>query len=69
MSKQTSGQQPDIECAKCGIRVSLGKVTVSYLGTNFPVELYKCSECGMVFIPEELATGKMEQVEKALEDK
>jgi len=39
------------------------------LGSNFPVELYKCSQCGLVFIPEELAKGKMDQVEKALEDK
>lgn len=69
MSKPISAQPPNIECVKCGIKVTLGKVTVSYLGTSFPVELYKCSKCGMVFIPEELATGKMEQVEKALEDK
>jgi hypothetical protein len=69
MSSQPNLQQPKILCVKCGIPLTLGKVTLSYLGSNFPVDLYKCSQCGLVFIPEELARGKMEQVEKALEDK
>lgn len=61
--------QDSIICNKCKIPLTLGKVTLSYLGSDFPVELYKCSQCGLVFIPEELARGKMDQVEKALEDK
>ena len=61
--------QDAIICNKCSILLTLGKVTLSYLGSDFPVELYKCSQCGLVFIPEELARGKMEQVEQALEDK
>lgn len=61
--------QEQIICNKCDIPLALGKVTLSYLGSDFPVELYKCSQCGLVFIPEELARGKMDQVEKALEDK
>jgi predicted RNA-binding Zn-ribbon protein involved in translation (DUF1610 family) len=31
--------------------------------------LWKCPECGKVLIPKELATGRMLQVEQALEDK
>lgn len=69
MSKQTAGPEPTLICAKCGIKLTLGKVTLAYLGSTFPVELYKCSECGQVYIPEELANGKMKQVEAALEDK
>jgi hypothetical protein len=46
-----------------------GKVDISYLGNSFPVELLKCPNCGLVLIPEELALGKMAEVEKALEDK
>jgi hypothetical protein len=68
MGEQTS-QQQKIICVKCDIPLTLGKVTLSYMGSNFPVELYKCSQCGLVFIPEELARGKMQQVEAALEDK
>lgn len=58
-----------IICCTCGVALTLGKVTLSYLGSKFPVELYRCSECGLVYIPEELACGKMLQVEAALEDK
>lgn len=69
MSKIT-GQQPiNIVCVTCGINLTLGKATLSYLGSSFPVELYRCSQCGLVYIPEELANGKMQQVEAALEDK
>ena len=69
MSKQTDQPQINIVCAKCGINLTLGKVTLSYLGSSFPVELYKCSQCGLVYIPQELANGKMKQVEAAMEDK
>ncbi len=56
-------------CSLCNIKMKPGKVTLSYLGSTFPVELNRCEKCGMVYIPEELATGKMDQVEKTLEDK
>ena len=61
--------EPKLTCERCRIPLSLGKVTVSYLGSEFPVELLKCASCGTVFVPEELATGKMLQVEQALGDK
>ena len=47
----------------------MGKVTVSYMGAKFPIELLRCPGCGLVYVPESLATGKMEQVEQSLEDK
>lgn len=56
-------------CGRCAQPLKIGKVTLTYLGNSFPVSLPKCSGCGMVFIPEELALGKMLRVEKALEDK
>jgi hypothetical protein len=46
-----------------------GKVTVSYMGSSFPVELLRCPRCGLVLITEDLALGKMLEVEKTLEDK
>ncbi len=57
------------ECAACGVPLATGKVMVAYLGSAYPVELLKCPSCGLVFIPEELALGKMLEVEKSLEDK
>jgi hypothetical protein len=56
-------------CGKCKVPLSPGTVTASYLGSEFPIELWKCPVCGKVLVPESLATGKMLQVEQALEDK
>ncbi|MEW5954759.1 MAG: DVU_1557 family redox protein [Bacillota bacterium] len=68
---QTKGQPEEkvIECLKCGIVMEAGKVEVMYLNNKFPVQLPKCPKCGLVYISEELATGKMLEVEKAMEDK
>lgn len=56
-------------CGKCKVPLQVGKVTASYLGSEFPIELWKCPQCGKILVPETLATGKMLQVEQALEDK
>jgi len=57
------------ECLKCGIPLETGKVSVSYMGSSFKVDLLKCKKCGLVLITEELALGKMLEVEQILEDK
>ncbi|BAF58862.1 MAG: hypothetical protein HPY89_07335 [Pelotomaculum sp.] len=57
------------QCFRCGLPLVLGKVTVTYMDNKFPVELFKCPGCGLVLVPEEMATGKMAEVEKTLEDK
>jgi RNase P subunit RPR2 len=56
-------------CGKCKEALVKAKAVASYLGAEFPVELMRCPKCGFVHIPEALATGKMLQVEQALEDK
>ena len=56
-------------CDKCKEKLVLSKVKVAYLGGNFEVELLKCPKCNNVFIEEDLALGKMLEVEKGLEDK
>jgi hypothetical protein len=56
-------------CSRCGEPLVPGKVTVAYLGSAYPVDLLKCPKCGLVLVPEDLALGKMVEVEKALEDK
>ena len=58
-----------LSCAKCKQDLVPGKVTVSYLGNSFPLELLKCPSCGLVFVSEDLATGKMLQEEQEMEDK
>lgn len=66
---QNQPEQKNWECVKCGVFMERGKVNISYMGSQFPVELLKCPKCGLVFIPEELVLGKMAEVEKSLEDK
>ena len=39
------------------------------IDNGFPVELPVCPVCGFVYVPEELALGKVASVERALEVK
>lgn len=57
------------KCGKCGGELQRGSVKASYLGNDFVVEELKCLSCGLVLITEELALGKMLEVEQTLEDK
>jgi Zn-finger nucleic acid-binding protein len=44
-------------------------VELQYMENVFKVELPLCPKCGAVLISEELALGKMLEVEQLLEDK
>lgn len=57
------------KCSQCGEALQMGTVTVTYLGNEIRVEELKCPRCGLVLITEELAMGKMFEVEQSLEDK
>lgn len=59
----------DWRCAKCSETLEMRTVEVAYMGSKYPVELPRCPRCGIVFIPEDLAVGKMARIEKILEDK
>lgn len=56
-------------CSKCNVLLEPGKVHITYLISTFPAEILKCPKCGMIYIPEDVALGKMVEVEKTLEDK
>ncbi len=56
-------------CDQCNVALETGKVNIGYLGSMFPADLLRCPKCGQVFIPEDVALGKMAEVEKLLEDK
>lgn len=62
-------ESPEWLCANCSIPLKTAQVTVAYLGNAYPVDLLRCPRCGLVLVPEELALGKMAEVEKTLEDK
>jgi len=56
-------------CEPCGAPLEQGKVELDYLGNTFHVELPVCPKCGAVFVYEELALGRILEVEQLLEDK
>jgi hypothetical protein len=64
-----SGDALKWTCATCAVRLETRKVEVAYRGSKYPVELPRCPICGTVFVSEQLALGKMAQVEQLLEDK
>lgn len=61
--------ESDWRCAKCDEPLTPRIVDIGYLGNTFTVELLACAKCGLVFVPEDLALGKMFEVEQLLEDK
>ena len=56
-------------CNKCGVPLEKIRVNFRYLGKQFEHPVDRCPKCGQVYIPEELAKGRMADVEKTLEDK
>jgi len=62
-------QAKEWACNSCGVPLEMSKVEVAYRGSKYPVELPRCPKCGIVFISEELAVGKMAEIERLLEDK
>jgi hypothetical protein len=57
------------KCRKCDRELVLKKTVLTYLGHSVSHELPTCPKCGKVYICEELAEGKMSEVEQVLEDK
>lgn len=66
-----AGTEPrqDLLCEKCGVPMTPIKTQFSYLDHSFHTEVPRCPKCGQVFIAEELAAGRMSEVEASLEDK
>ena len=56
-------------CFKCNQPLVVGPALVDYLGNKLTTDLPICPSCAMVFISEQLAVGKVAEVEKLLEDK
>jgi len=56
-------------CSRCKVKMKPVEVTFKYLKRSFRHEVLRCPECGQVYIPEELAKGRMAEVEAVLEEK
>mgnify|MGYP000123807951 CR=1 FL=1 len=57
------------KCWKCAKELRPKKTVFSYLGHTFSHEVLACPSCGQVFIPKELAEGRIAEVEEQFEDK
>lgn len=57
------------KCHRCDCYLVAGPVAVEYMGNRFNTELPKCPDCGFVLVTEDVAMGKMAEVEQILEDK
>ncbi len=56
-------------CSPCNEVLQPGMVDLHYMGNVFKVELPVCPKCSAVLISEDLALGRMLEVEQLLEDK
>ena len=56
-------------CNKCRVPLEEIEVTFRYLTKQFRPKVSRCPQCGQVYIPEDLAKGRMAEVEKILEEK
>ena len=56
-------------CSFCNVEMEMKKTQFEYLNHIFSTDILRCPKCGTSFIPEELARGRMVEVESQLEDK
>lgn len=57
------------KCLKCDEELVQGNTLFNYLGMSFSHDVLRCPKCRKVFIPRELAEGRMAEVEMMMEDK
>ena len=56
-------------CGRCLVPLEPVETKFSYLGHEFSHHIPRCPKCGQAHIPEELAAGRIAEVEAMLEDK
>ncbi|HWP79783.1 MAG TPA: hypothetical protein VN446_03995 [Candidatus Acidoferrum sp.] len=61
--------ESDLYCGLCNLKLIPKQVEFSYVGTVFHHTFLCCPKCGQVLIPEDIARGRMAEVEQELEDK
>jgi NAD-dependent SIR2 family protein deacetylase len=59
----------EVICVKCAVPLEEADVHVAYLGCTMDGRAPRCPKCGQVYISEELANGRIAQLEQILEDK
>jgi predicted RNA-binding Zn-ribbon protein involved in translation (DUF1610 family) len=62
-------EKKTLTCYRCNVELKAQKTYFEYLGHSFHADVLRCPECGEVYIPEDLAKGRIAEVEMQLEDK
>ena len=65
----SEANEQKIKCLRCNEYLVPTKTLLKYLGHQMTYEFQRCPVCGQVFVTEEIAKGKMHEVEMTLEDK
>ena len=67
-SKPVHGET-GLTCELCNVEMKEMNADFSYLGRSFRHKVMRCPVCGLAYIPEALARGRIRDVEMSLEDK
>lgn len=59
----------ELKCGKCGVPLEPMEAHFKYLKRQFKYTVPRCPKCGFVYISEDLANGRIKEVETVLEDK
>lgn len=62
-------KEKNLICYLCQVELKPAKTFFEYLGHSFHTDVLRCPKCGQVLITEDLAKGRMADVEMELEDK
>lgn len=56
-------------CDRCQLPLARAKTKCTYQGVKFEADFPRCPKCGQTFVSEDLALGKMHELEIEMEDK
>lgn len=62
-------EESGLVCLKCDRALVYENTNLYYLGHRVSEKFLRCPVCKQVYIPEDIALGKMAEVEESLEDK
>ena len=61
--------ETNLICLKCNRTLEYENTNLYYLGNRLSEKFLRCPVCKQVYIPEDVALGKMVEAEESLEDK
>ncbi|HHX14402.1 MAG TPA: hypothetical protein GX726_05560 [Clostridiales bacterium] len=62
-------EKPTLICSRCQLELEEAEAQFSYLNSSMRHKVKRCPSCGQVYLPESLVTGRMRELEDALEEK